>query len=429
MLALLCPLAELIYQLGSSIPLRSCGRFLNLLIGVLRRPGHVTDALIGSGSEFSWSVSYWWLSKGRWSHLGLARKKAWLLSRIRTMRCYLSVDDTVVYRSSRIAPGTKIHHEHSNKSNRPRFVNGQCLVFLVGTIFVTGLGTIPVPLLSRLTPTIGNTGKLKAVEVIWRVLKSQFKRVSTYVLMDAWFMRRSLIKTLNADGAHVIGQVRIDTALFEVPPIKSRPERGRPKKYGDRVNMESMKFERENMFLYNREYIVHYNDKIVVARFLGGQTVRAVWSILEDPETGEKRKMRLILSTDTSLTAREVIDGYARRWAIESFFHQVKHRWGLQKAWQQHRQTFARWVQILCTAYFIPAYLIVTNQTYCQKIVEPNPWRAKANSKTKLTVGLVQDGLAKFLGTSNIIAAVLEVLKNTAAVEAATLRAQKKLAA
>jgi len=86
-------------------------------------------------------------------------------------------------------------------------------------------------------------------------------------------------------------------------------------------------------------------------------------------------------------------------------------------------------VQLLCTAYFILAYSIVTNPTYCHKIVEPNPWRAKANSKTKLTVGLVQDGLAKFLGISNIITAVLEVLKNTAAVEAAELREQKKLAA
>jgi hypothetical protein len=247
--------------------------------------------------------------------------------------------------------------------------------------------------------------------------------------MDAWFMRRSLIESLTADGAHVIGQVRIDTALFTLPVPQNSPKKGRPKKYGARVCVKGRKFKQERMFLYNREYIVHHYEKIVVARFLRGKTVKAVWSMLEDPETGELRKLRLILSTDITLTALEVIDGYARRWAIESFFHQVKHRWGLQKAWQQHRQTFARWVQILCTAYFIPAYLIVTNQTYARKLTQPNPWRINADGKTKLTVGLMQDGLAKFFATSNIIAQVLKVLKNTAAIEASAQRQRKKLVA
>jgi hypothetical protein len=247
--------------------------------------------------------------------------------------------------------------------------------------------------------------------------------------MDAWFMRRTLIESFIADGVHVIGQVRIDTALFDMPPTKGHSKRGRPRKYGARVRVNDVKFKHQQMFLYNREYIVHYYDKIVVARFLGGRTVKAVWSMLEDPETGEVRKLRLLLSTDHALTALEVIDGYARRWAIESFFHQVKHRWGLQKAWQQRRQTFSRWVQILCTAYFIPAYLIITNTAYAEKLVEPNPWRVNAAGKVKLTVGLLQDGLAKFFATSKIVAKVIEVLKNYAAIEAAKQREQLKFAA
>lgn len=133
--------------------------------------------------------------------LGFGEKKS-ALTFEGSLYAVLSVGrrDTVVCRSSRTAPGAKIHHEPSNKINRPRFINGQCLVFLVGTFFVSGLGTIPIRLLSRLTPTDGNTGKLKAVEVLWRVLKSQLKLVSTYVLMDSWFMRRSLIESLTADG-------------------------------------------------------------------------------------------------------------------------------------------------------------------------------------------------------------------------------------
>lgn len=176
------------------------GRFITEILESINRSASTSRVCHGCSN---WQWRYWWLSKGRWSHLGLAKKKAHLLSKVRFMRCYLSADNTVVCRSSRTAPGAEIHHEPSNKINRPRFINGQCLVFLVGTFFVSGLGTILIRLLSRLTPTVGNTGKLKAVEVLWRVLKSQLKLVSTYVLMDSWFMRRSLIESLTADdGAY-----------------------------------------------------------------------------------------------------------------------------------------------------------------------------------------------------------------------------------
>ena len=45
--------------------------------------------------------------------------------------------------------------------------------------------------------------RMYSSEVLWRFQKSQFKLVSTCVLMDSWVMRRSLIELLTADdGAY-----------------------------------------------------------------------------------------------------------------------------------------------------------------------------------------------------------------------------------
>ena len=48
------------------------------------------------------------------------------------------------------------------------------------------------------------------------------------LLMDAWFMRRSLILPLIAQGVRIIGQVRRDTALY-LPP-EAEPKRRGPKR-------------------------------------------------------------------------------------------------------------------------------------------------------------------------------------------------------
>jgi len=57
------------------------------------------------------------------------------------------------------------------------------------------------------------------------------------VLFDAWIMRARLVLPLLRRNMHVIGQARIDIALFP-PPVRSvapQPQRGRPRIYGKRL--------------------------------------------------------------------------------------------------------------------------------------------------------------------------------------------------
>jgi len=47
-------------------------------------------------------------------------------------------------------------------------------------------------------------------------------------------MRRLFIESMLSRGFDVIGQVRIDTRLYDVPKMPVTKQRGRPRKYGEK---------------------------------------------------------------------------------------------------------------------------------------------------------------------------------------------------
>jgi hypothetical protein len=408
------PLVKLILALSSSIKGHGVGKFIYLLIGVILNPGHVTNAIEGVGRERNWSAAYKFINRDKWSYLSLARKMSSIIvsAVLPRGRMYFSLDDTVNYRCSKKAPGCKYHYNHAKKVNRSEYVLGQSLVVFTAVFNLKDRGNFPIPLISRLCPTPSNSSKLKAALVIWRSIGGCFNTLEKYLLVDAWFMRKILIQSFMNQGVNVIGQVRINTALFTIPKQPRKRKRGAPRKYGSKLTIRGMnrrKLEEVELKLYNRNYRVHYFSLPVVVRFLKGIHARAVWVKLEDLETGiMDSKFKLFLSTDLSLTAQEIIQSYEQRWSIESFFNQIKNFWELRKAWQQDRQSFARWIQILFAAYFIPAFLLVFDNDYAHKISAAPPWRKDG----AMTVGILQKGLQRLLRTSGLIDNLVKVAKN-----------------
>jgi hypothetical protein len=127
---------------------------------------------------------------------------------------------------------------------------------------------------------------------------------------------------------------------------------------------------------------------------------------LDRIDRGDKpRVQRLLICTDPDLSALEVISGYAKRWAVESLFKNLKHGWGLKDAWQQSRQVRMRWVTVLAAGYAIPQMLAFTDPACLAGLAEPAPWRAPGTR----TAGLIQTGTARILrevGLPAFIAAI-----------------------
>jgi hypothetical protein len=188
------------------------------------------------------------------------------------------LDIAAILRGSPRAPESRIHHQHGAKMNRPLFVQGQNWVSL-GLTLSRKQRSVAVPVLSRLSRSTGNSSKLVAAKTLLRVVRSVFRNRLATVLLDSWYMRKTLIKPALSMGYQVIGQVRRDTALY-LPPPPHNGKRGRPRKYGSKLIPETVAALPETtrqLFLYGKEQTVHYRSTEVLAYFLGGQRVRAVW--------------------------------------------------------------------------------------------------------------------------------------------------------
>jgi hypothetical protein len=264
-----------------------------------------------------------------------------------------------------------------------------------------------VPLLLRLVRRGANRGKLKSAGLLLRLLGQRLGHVR--LLLDAWFMRGWLIKRAVAAGHTVIGCVRRDLALFDVPKSHRKPPQGRPRKYGAQLTPDrvaALPQHRSAQILYGKLEVVRYRSCRVAARFLHGKVVRAVWVELERTDRRDRpRQQRLLICTDPELSALEVIRGYAKRWAVESLFKNLKHGWGLKDAWQQSRQALMRWVTVLAAGYAINQMLAFTDPARLAGLAEPAPWRAPGTR----TAGLIQAGIARILrevGLPTFIAAM-----------------------
>lgn len=82
---------------------------------------------------------------------------------------------------------------------------------------------------------------------------------------------------------------------------------------------------RHRLHLYRKIEWVRLRSEILLARFLKGREVRAVWAQFEDKQ-GRLSRPRLMISTNVGMSAVAVVEAYAKRWAIEPMFKPVEKR-------------------------------------------------------------------------------------------------------
>jgi hypothetical protein len=314
----------------------------------------------------------------------------------------LVIEDTLVPRASKKAPDVGFHFDHSRKPNRSRYIWGQGWVTLAVVVPAKTVATSwAVPLISRLVRKTGNHGKLTGARVLLRVVRGLFGQGR--LLLDTWFMRASVITFALEEGLTVIGQVRKDLALYQPPPARHVGQRGRTPKYGAKMTEQAvatLKETRSFLFLYGQGQIVRYHSAVVLAKFLGGRAVRAVWVRLED-ENGLPKAPRLLISTEITMTAQEIIDAYALRWTIEPMFCSLKHGIGVKETWQRRRQTLHRWVQILSTAFALTQMMAVYDPLIARQLAIVAPWRKERQP----TAGMVKRGLAAMFRNVSLLTA------------------------
>ena len=367
-----------------AVPPRSRRTFAELLIGAMLNPeGWVTRAIGAICREAHWTTYYKLIERSQVSVGELSIRLLQLVQWVFPAELVnLIIDDTLVPRCAKSGPGIGIKHDHSRKANRTRFVNSQCWVTLALVVRVRLGSALTVPIRSWLVEESGQRGKLWVARQLIDSVRAQIK--DARLLIDAWFMRRSLILPLLEQQVRIIGQVRRDTALY-LPAQPQPKRRGRKPKYGPRIDaamLGTLPSEEWELTLYGKKHSVRLRSAIAVARFLKGLTVRAVWcEMLQSDNTWSRP--RLILATETDLSARAVVEIYAERWGIEPLFHNLKRWWGVTNLWQQSKQALELWMQIRSTAYAL-TQLLALRLWGSFPLMDIAPWRKGA----MITAGL-----------------------------------------
>ena len=130
-------------------------------------------------------------------------------------------------------------------------------------------------------------------------------------------------------------------------------------------------------------------DVLCRPRFLRGVIVRAVWCELQ--KRGGWAKPRLLLSTDTALSAPALVEAYSNRWTVEPLFAALKLSDGLGAMWQRGRTALLRWLHLVQIGRALLVLLTAKAEPQTLALLRVGGWRQTAT----LTPGLVKEALTR----------------------------------
>src|SRR3954462_3157636 len=350
-----------------------------LVVGaLLASGGHVTQAILALTPRLSWQAYHWMLEHGRVRLLGLISALCRIVRReIGERRGFSLIAATLAPRPSPQAPGVAVRFDHAAKTNRPTFLLCQCFVTLV----------VPcrdrprsVPLVTGLCRSSGNAG---------RIAMAMLRAVGALVPAA-----RRLVQARLADPHRPAPRPRGhrpgDTALFALPPPREPGRRGRSRLYGARLDADTVAALPASAIAGYGGRSARLRHAVCRPRFLTTlpQGRHRPWCELA--KGSGWAKVRLLLSTDPTLSAPAIVEAYSKRWSIEPLFRDLKMVDGLGAMWQRGRATLLRWLHLVQIARTLLVLLTARAEPQPLALIRLGGWRPAA----PLTPGLVKEALA-----------------------------------
>ena len=258
-----------------------------------------------------------------------------------------SVDTTLVSKAQGKMPGVQKWHDHSSNPDRGEYIVGHhwAIVALLGATTLTGqLTTLCFPILANLisgnTNPLGfivNTQGVAQVMDFWSSvcplvaqLYDMMGKRPMRVVADAYFSKAPFINWMLSLPVHVITRMRKDAVGWDDPePSRLLPngkkKRGRKPKRGKEWRIASLiknfPLKTVTVFMYGKVQTLHVVTRYLWIRGVESQKVKVV--VIKT-----QREPIILLSTDLSLNAREIIHIYSLRFSLEIGIRDAKQHFG-----------------------------------------------------------------------------------------------------
>jgi len=318
-----------------------------LLVGILFATGRrtVTSWLRAAGVSDDFQDYYYFLVPvGRKTSLVATQLLSLLLRTLPLRERLLAViDDSPTKRYGPKVEGADIHRNPTPGPADQAYLYGHIWVTLSLALRHPLFGALALPLRAMLyvrqktLPTIPKCRgwefhtKLclaaRLVEWIAPIVKKAGKIL--WVVVDGGYTKRPFLWRALKAGVVVIGRLRKDAALRDLPPKRKKGQRrarGRPRKYGkNRISLAKRAGHRGGWktiecVLYNQTVTKTYKTFLATYAPIGG-LIRVVL-------VKEEHGWFAFFSTDPNATVKEVLEAFADRATIEQDFHDIKEVWG-----------------------------------------------------------------------------------------------------
>lgn len=332
--------------LSAGLHARNRWRLGVLLTGILFAGGRrtVTSWLRAAGVSDDYQDYYYYLECVGRKCKPIASQLAELVLKtiLLPQRLVLVIDDSPTKRYGPKVEGADVHHNPTpGPANQP-FLYGHVWVTLSLAARHPLWGSLALPLRAMLyvrQQTIATIPKARRwhafatklvlaarlVEWIVPILKKAGKTV--WIVVDGGYAKRPFLRrALKLLGVVVVGRLRKDAALRDVPTRPKRARRGRPRKYGKhKISLakragQTRGWQTVDCQVYGKTSTKTYKTFLATYKPTGG-VIRVVL-------VKEDHGWYAFYSTDPTASVREILEAFADRAAIEQDFHDVKEVWG-----------------------------------------------------------------------------------------------------
>jgi hypothetical protein len=318
-----------------------------LLVGILFAQGRrtVTTWLRAADVSDEFADYYYFLSSlGRKTKSVATRLWELILQHLPLpKRLLLVIDDSPTKRFGPKVEGADIHHNPTPGPADQSYLYGHIWVTLSLALRHPLWGAVALPLRALLyvrQQTIASIPKkrgwkfqtklvLAAELVAWVVPLAKIAGKTLWVVIDGGYTKRPFLQPVLAQGVVVVGRLRKDAALRDLPPTLKPGQkrgRGRPRKYGKiKISLAKRAGQRRgwqkiDCTVYGKAATKTCKTFLAMYPPAGGR-VRVV--IVK-----ENHGWFAFFCTDPSASVVEILEAFADRATIEQDFHDVKEVWG-----------------------------------------------------------------------------------------------------
>jgi hypothetical protein len=244
-------------------------------------------------------------------------------------RCILVGDGIKIPKCGRKMPAVKHLHQQSESNTKPEYIMGHSLQ-AVSLLVQAASSVFAVPLAARIHEGLvwSNRDRRTLLDKMLTLLGIIAVEQPFYFVADAYYAAHKIVSGLLTEDNHLLTRVKSNAVAYTSHQQRGPRRRGRPRTYGRKIKVSSLLQDTQasqhapSPVYGENNVIIQYRVRDLLWR-PAGRLVRFV--AVSHPARGSC----LLMCTDTSLDAIEIIRLYGLRFKIELTFKQAVRQIGV----------------------------------------------------------------------------------------------------